>query len=86
MGMTVSEMKQDAVRLIYQVDDQNAEKMEKILLFLKASIVKDEREDELARKKSERMSRVRKYAGAFSGCEEMDYKAVKELCLSDKHK
>lgn len=51
MGMTVSEMKQDAVRLIYQVDDQNAEKMEKNLLFLKASIVKDEREDELAERK-----------------------------------
>ena len=38
MGMTVREMKQDAVNLIYQVDDKNTEKMEKILLSLKASV------------------------------------------------
>ena len=39
MGMTVREMKQDAVNLIYQVDDKNTDKMEKILLFLKTSVV-----------------------------------------------
>ena len=32
--MTVREMKQDAVNLIYQVDDKNTDKMEKILLFV----------------------------------------------------
>ena len=84
--MTVREMKQDAVNLIYQVDDKNTEKMEKILLSLKASVSDINIDTEHDRQKKERVEKVKKYAGIFSACKDGDYKIAKEHYLLDKYK
>ena len=86
MGMTVREMKQDAVNLIYQVDNKNTEKMEKILLFLKASVSDINIDSEHERQKKERVEKVKKYAGVFASCKDDDYKIVNEHYLLDKYK
>lgn len=86
MAMTVSEMKRDAVNLIYQVDDNNTEKMEKILLFLKASVSEINNDTMYDRQRKERVAKVKKYAGVFASCKDEDYKTVKEQYLSDKYK
>ena len=86
MAMTVSEMKRDAVNLIYQVDDKNTEKMEKILLFLKASVSEINNDTMYDRQRKERVAKVKKYAGIFASCKDDDYKTVKEQYLSDKYK
>ena len=65
MAMTVSEMKRDAVNLIYQVDDKNTEKMEKILLFLKASVSEINNDTMYDRQRKERVAKV-KNMQAFS--------------------
>ena len=78
MGMTVREMKQDAVHLIYEVDDKNTEKMAKILLSLKASVSDINIDTEHERQKQERVEKVKKYAGIFSSCKDDDYKIAKE--------
>ena len=86
MGITVREMKQDAVNLIYQVDDKNTDKMEKILLFLKASVSEINIDAEHERQKKERVEKVKKYAGIFASCKDDDYKILKEHYLLDKYK
>ena len=84
--MTVSEMKRDAVNLIYQVDDKNTEKMEKILLFLKASVSEINNDTMYDRQRKERVAKVKKYAGIFASFKDDDYKTVKDQYLSDKYK
>ena len=65
MGMTVREMKQDAVNLIYQVDDKNIDKMEKILLFLRASVVPNNSEEKLTWEQNSRLSELDSLCGVF---------------------
>ena len=84
--MTVREMKQDAVNLIYQVDDKNTDKMEKILLCIKASVSEINIDDKKKKKKKERVEKVKKYAGIFASCKDDDYKILKEHYLLDKYK
>ena len=85
MGMTVSEMKQDAVRLIYQVDDQNAEKMEKILLFLKASIVPNKSEEKMTPEQKRKISELESLCGIFEDSYVGNYKEEKENALVKKY-
>ena len=78
MGMTVREMKQDAVNLIYQVDDKNTDKMEKILLFLKASIVPNNSEEKLILEQNRRLSELESLCGIFEDSGIDNFKEAKE--------
>ena len=86
MGMTVREMKQDAVNLIYQVDDKNTDKMEKILLFLKASVVPNNSEEKLTLEQNRRLSELESLCGIFEDSSIDDnYKELKENTLVEKY-
>ena len=86
MGMTVREMKQDAVNLIYQVDDKNTDKMEKILLFLRASVVPNNSEEKLTWEQNRRLSELDSLCGVFEDSSIDDnYKKLKEKTLIEKY-
>ena len=83
--MTVREMKQDAVNLIYQVDDKNTDKMEKILLFLRASVVPNNSEEKLTWEQNRRLSELDSLCGVFEDSSIDDnYKKLKEKTLIEK--
>ena len=84
--MTVREMKQDAVNLIYQVDDKNIDKMEKILLFLRASVVPNNSEEKLTWEQNRRLSELDSLCGVFEDSSIDDnYKKLKEKTLIEKY-
>ena len=83
--MTVSEMKRDAVNLIYQVDDKNTEKMEKILLFLKGSIVPNKSNKNLTNEQIMRLSELDSLCGIFEDSSIDNIKEAKEKALIDKY-
>ena len=86
MGMTVREMKQDAVNLIYQVDDKNTDKMEKILLFLRARVVPNNSEEKLTWEQNRRLSELDSLCGVFEDSSIDDnYKKLKEKTLIEKY-
>ena len=86
MGMTVREMKQDAVNLIYQVDDKNTDKMEKILLFLRASVVPNNSEEKVTWEQNRRLSELDSLCGVFEDSSIDDnYKKLKEKTLIEKY-
>ena len=85
MAMTVSEMKRDAVNLIYQVDDKNTEKMEKILLFLKATIVPNKSNEKLTKEQNRQLSELESLCGIFEDSGIDNFKEAKEKALIDKY-
>ena len=85
MGMTVREMKQDAVNLIYQVDDKNTDKMEKILLFLKASVVSGNSDGGLTDIQKEKISELESLCGIFGDSLVDNFKDSKEKALLEKY-
>lgn len=85
MAMTVSEMKRDAVNLIYQVDEKNTEKMEKILLFLKASIVPNKSNEKLTKEQNRQLSELESLCGIFEDSGIDNFKEAKEKALIDKY-
>ena len=86
MGMTVREMKQDAVNLIYQVDDKNTDKMEKILLFLRASVVPNNSEEKLTWEQNRRLSELDSLCGVFEDSSIDDnYNKLNEKTLIEKY-
>ena len=80
-------MKQSSVNLINQIDDNNTALLEKVFLFLKVNVPekKEKKEENLTPEQKRRLEIVKKYAGAFSACQTVDWKKDKEEYLIEKY-
>lgn len=85
--MTALRMKQSSVNLINQIDDNNTALLEKVFLFLKVNVPekKEKKEENLTPEQKRRLEIVKKYAGAFSACQTVDWKKDKEEYLIEKY-
>ena len=80
-------MKQSSLNLINQIDDNNTALLEKVFLFLKVNVPekKEKKEENLTPEQKRRLEIVKKYAGAFSACQTVDWKKDKEEYLIEKY-
>ena len=85
--MTALRMKQSSLNLINQIDDNNTALLEKVFLFLKVNVPekKEKKEENLTPEQKRRLEIVKKYAGAFSACQTVDWKKDKEEYLIEKY-
>lgn len=85
--MTALRMKQSSLNLINQIDDNNTALLEKVFLFLKVNVPekKEKKEENLTPDQKRRLEIVKKYAGAFSACQTVDWKKDKEEYLIEKY-
>ena len=85
--MTALRLKQSSVNLINQIDDNNTALLEKVFLFLKVNVPekKEKKEENLTPEQKRRLEIVKKYAGAFSACQTVDWKKDKEEYLIEKY-
>ena len=84
--MTVREMKNDMVHLINQMDDSSEEKVKDMWLYVRQIVRPEKKEEkEYSPEVKRRMELVKKYAGAFSACQTVDWKKDKEEYLVEKY-
>lgn len=84
--MTVSEMKQDMVHLINQMDDSSEQNVKTMWLYIRKAVRRGvKKEEEYSPEIKQRMETVRELAGAFSACQTMDWKKDKEEFLLEKY-
>ena len=84
--MTVREMKQDMVHLINQMDDSSEQEVKTMWLYIRRTAKPEKKkEEDYSPEIQRRMEIVKKYAGAFSACQTVDWKKEKEDYLREKY-
>lgn len=83
--MTVHEMKQDMVHLINQMDDSSEQHVKDMWIYVRTTAKPKEKDKEYSPEIQRKLELVRKYAGAFSACQTVDWKKDKEEYLEEKY-
>ena len=83
--MTVREMKQDMVHLINQMDDSSEQEVKEMWLYVRTVAKSGKKNEDYSPEIQRRMEIVKKYAGAFSACQTVDWKKEKEEYLREKY-
>ena len=79
--MTVREMKNDMVHMINQMDDSSEEKVKDMWLYVRQIVKPAKKEEVLTPDQKRRLELVKKFAGAFSACQTVDWKKDKDQFL-----